>query len=450
MRLQDEEQQEQQEPRRTQFSPVWFEMAALLILLGLVTEQRALFALAACILTVIPVAWWWKRASLRRVEYERRFDRQYAFPGESVEMTVRITNRKLLPLTWLEINDEVPMALPLVEGMLMPTHSPQIGTLNNVLSLRWYERVSRRYELECTGRGVYTLGPVHLKSGDLFTLFEAQEIRELAEQIIVYPRIWSLMDLGLPPKGPFGEQKARKRLLEDPLRTVGVRDYHPEDDLRHVHWKATARKGELQVRTFEPVATLSLVVFLNVSTLEHNWQGVLPELFEQTISVAASIATWAVGQKYKVGLVANGCMPLSDQPIRIPVGRSPDQLVTILESLAFVTSFATLSIQELLRRESPRVPWGATLTVVSAVVTEGLVTTIRRLREAGRQVALVSLADAPPPTLDGVSTYHLPPSTVAFQRPRRGDYDAMTALQAAGLAAGSPSRSGTMGEVRLG
>ncbi|HET92134.1 MAG TPA: DUF58 domain-containing protein [Chloroflexi bacterium] len=437
MRLRDEELQEQ-DLRRGQFSPAWFTMAAVLILLGLATEQRALFALAACILTVIPVAWWWKQASLRHVEYERRFDRRCAFPGETVELTVRITNRKLLPLTWLEINDEVPMALPLVKGVLMPTYAPQIGTLNNVLSLRWYERVSRRYQLECTARGVYTLGPVHFRSGDLFTLFESQESRELGEHVLVYPRIWSLEDLGLPPKEPFGERRARQRVFDDPLRTIGVRDYHPEDDLRHVHWKATARKGELQVRTFEPVATLSMVVFLNVSTLEHNWQGVLPELFEQTISVAASIATWAVGQKYKVGLAANGCMPLSDQPIRVPAGRSPDQLVAILEALAFVTSFATLSIQELLRRESPRLPWGATLTVVSAVVSENLVTTIQRLREAGRQVALVSLADAPPPSLDGVPTYHLPPSTVVFQRPRQGDYDAMAALQAAGLAAGAP------------
>jgi uncharacterized protein (DUF58 family) len=437
---------ERTDERRAQFNSAWFWMAGLLILIGLIAQQRALFALAACILTVIPAAWWWKRSSLRRVEYERYFDKRCGFPGETFGMTVRITNRKLLPLTWLEISDEVPMVMPLVRGALMPTHIPQIGTLNNALSLRWYERVSRRYELACTARGVYTLGPVHLKSGDIFTLFEAGETREQSDRLVVYPRIWPLDDLGLPTKEPFGERKAHRRLLEDPLRTIGIRDYHPKDSLRHIHWKATARRGELQVRVFEPAATLNLVVLLNVSTFEHNWQGVIPELFERTISVAGSIATWAVGQKYKVGLVANGCMPLSDQPIRVPPGRSPGQLAAILEALAAVTSFATLSMEELLRQESPRLPWGATLVVVTAIVTDPLAATILHLRDAGRRMALVSLADEPPPQPDGVTIFHLPYSTLAFQRSSRGPYDVKGALQAAGLT--PPAEAARLG-VRL-
>jgi len=409
-------------------------MAGLLIVVGLIAQQRALFVLAACILTVIPCAWWWKRMSLRHVEYERRFDKRCAFPGETFEMVVRITNRKVLPLTWLELSDEVPMAMPLVRSMLMPTHIPHIGTLNNVLSMRWYERVSRRYELRCTARGVHTLGPVHMRSGDLFTLFEARETSPSSDRLVVYPHIWPLEDLGLPSKEPFGERKAHRRLLEDPLRTVGIRDYHPEDSLRHIHWKATAHRGQLQVRVFEPAATPTLVILLNVSTFAHNWEGVLPELFERTISVGGSIATWAVGQKYKVGLVANGCMPFSDQPIRVPPGRSPGQLAAVLEALACVTSFATLSMPELLRRESPRLPWGATLVVVTAIVTDGLAAAILGLRDAGRQMALVSLAEEAPPHMERVAIFHIPSSTLAFQRLDRGPDDALAALQAAGLA----------------
>jgi len=425
---------ERTDERRPRFSHVWFDMAALLIAVGLIVRQRAPFVLAACLLTVIPVAWWWKCLSLRRVEYERHFDKRRAFPDETFEMTLRITNRKFLPLSWLEARDEVPMALPLVQGELAPTHIPQVGRLNTALSLRWYERVSRRYELACTARGIYTLGPVHLKSGDIFTLFEAQESRKNRDRLVIYPRIWPLEELGLPSKELFGERKAHRRLLGDPLRAIGVRDYHPEDGLRHIHWKATAHRGELQVRVFEPTTTLSLVILLNVATFEHHWQGFIPELLERTISVAGSLSTWAVGQKYKVGLVANGSMPLSDQPIRVPPGRSPGQLTAILESLAAVTSFATLSIQELLRRESPRLPWGATLVVVTAIVTDELAAAILRLRGAGRRMALVSLAEDPPPQLDGVTIYHLPPSALVFQHLRDGPCDATAALQAAGLA----------------
>ncbi len=415
--------------RRPQFGYVWFDMAALLIVVGLLAHQPALFTLAACLLTVIPLSWWWSRRSLRRVEYERRFDKRCAFPGETVEMTTSVTNRKLLPLTWLEINDEIPMSLPLVKGALLPTHLPRIGKLPIVLSLRWYERVLRRYELTCTARGIYKIGPAHLRSGDIFTLFETRADHGKEDRLVVYPRIWPLAEMGLPAKEPFGDKNARRRILYDPLRTIGIRDYHPEDSLRHIHWKSTARRGQLQVRVFEPTTALTLIILLNVATLEHSWMGVLPELFERTVSTAASVATWAVGHKYKVGLVANGSLPLSDQPIRVPPGRSQGQLAAVLEALAAVTSFATSSIHELLRQESPRLPWGATLAVVTAIVTDDLAAMILRLRQAGRRMALISLAEEPPPPLEGVIVYHLPSSRLAFQE----GYDVTATLQAAGL-----------------
>jgi uncharacterized protein (DUF58 family) len=419
--------------RRSQLGHLWFDLALLLIAIGMVVRQPAPFAMAACLLTAIPIAWWWNRLSLWGVEYERRFDRRRAFPGEMLHMTTRVTNRKFLPLSWLEVSDEVPTALPLRQVALMPTHVPQIGRLETVLSLHWYERVSRHYDMACTARGVYTLGPVHLKSGDIFTLFETQEDREDRDRLVVYPRIWPLEELGLPSKEPFGERPAYRRLIEDPLRTSGVRDYHPEDSLRYIHWKVTAHRGKLQVRVFEPTTTLNLVILLNVATFEYHWQGFVPELLERTVSVASSLAAWAVGRKYGVGLVANGSMPLSDQSIRVPPGRSPDQLATILEALAAVTSFATVPIPELLRRESPRLPWGATLVVVTAVVTEELAAAILGLKEAGRRMALVSLGEEVPPPLHGVTVYHLSPSLPVFQHCDQEHYDVTAALQAVGL-----------------
>ena len=419
--------------QRSRLGHVWFEIAALLIAIGLVVRQRAPFVLAACLLTVIPIAWLWNRLSLRRLDYERRFDKLRAFPGETFEMTLRVTNRKLLPLSWLEICDSIPTALPLTEGMLVPTHIPQVSNLTAVFSLRWYERINRRYKLQCRTRGFYTLGPADIRSGDIFTLFESHENRQERTRLIVYPYVWPLEDLGFPAKEPFGDLKAHRRLFQDPLRTIGVRDYHPEDSLRHIHWKATARLGELQVRTFEPTTSLNLVVLLNVATFKHHWQGFIPELLERTISLAGSIATWATGKKYRVGLVANGSMPHADQPIRVLPGRSPGQLMAILEALAAVTSFATIPIQDLLRRESPRLPWGATLVVVTAIVTDELATTIRGLQRAGRRMALVSLAEDPPPQLDGVVIYHLPASAPVFHRFDIESGDATAALRAAGL-----------------
>jgi uncharacterized protein (DUF58 family) len=134
------------------------------------------------------------------------------------------------------------------------------------------------------------------------------------------------------------------------------------------------------------------------------------------VSVAASVANHAADQKWSLGVLANGAIPGSDQPIRVPPGRSPDQLVRVLEALAAVSEFATGSIELILERESRRLPVAATLLLVTAVLTDEIVASLLRLKEAGRRVAVILLSAEPPPQEDlGLRIYHVPPDRPLFQ-----------------------------------
>jgi uncharacterized protein (DUF58 family) len=229
------------------------------------------------------------------------------------------------------------------------------------------------------------------------------------DRIIIYPRLYSAAELRLPAKNPFGERGSKLQLFEDPLRTVGIREWQPYDTLRRVHWKATARYQHMLSRIYEPSEEPQVLIFLNVATMVRHWQGSIPGLLERTISVAGSLAAVCTEQRLPVGLIANGFLPGSDQPLRLLPGRSPDQLVRILELLAAITSFATKSIEEMLLQEAPRVPWGATLLVVTAVAHDELLATLMDLSQAGRQVVLFTLAEQPPThQLPGILVYHLP------------------------------------------
>ena len=396
------------------FNRYWIYLALFLIPLAFALGMQAPLVISALLLTIIPIAWLWNRLSLSRLTYQRTFGEHRAFPGEIVDVTLRVTNQKLLPLGWLLVEDQWPPALPPEEGRLFLSPGGQVGYCLNAFSIRWFERINRRYRVRCTRRGFYPFGPVRLASGDIFGLFRRQVKDDHLDWLIVYPRVLPLETLGFPPKEPFGEVKASWRLFQDPSRAVGIRDYQPDDAFRHIHWKASARRQELQVKVYEPTTSQNLVVFLNVTTMPKHWQGIRPLLMEKTISVAASIANYAFEQRYEVGVVANGCIPHSDQPIKVLPSRRPDQLARVLEALAAVTSFATSSIQTLLLAESPRLPWGSTLVVVTAVITDELLDALLRLHEAGRRLVLVSLEEEPlpqelPPAIER-GTYHLPVS----------------------------------------
>ncbi len=408
------------------FNKSWIYLSIILIVVALFTKLDAWLVLAAFLLTVLPVAWWWNRHSLDSIVYERTLGERRAFPGEVVDLSLHITNQKLLPLAWLMVEDHWAMALPLVDGDLFPSQSGQIGRFRSAFSIRWFERINRHYQLRCTRRGFYALGPVDFRSGDIFGLFNCRSKQDHLDWLIVYPQVMPLEVLGFPPKEPLGETKASWRIFEDPVRPVGVRDHQPQDSFRDVHWKATARRQDLQVKVYEPTTSHNLVVFLNVATFPKHWQGIDPTLLERAIGVAASIASHAVEARFIVGLVANGSIPHSDQPIKVLPSRRPDQLARLLEALAAVTSFATASIETLLMTESARLPWGSTLVVVTGIITEELMTALVRLRDVGRRLVLVSLEDDPSPaftTLPRVLTYHLPASELPFDDSLMGEPD---------------------------
>jgi len=423
------------------FNESWIALSIIITILGLILQQPGLFGVAGLLLTIAGVSWTWNRYALRGVEFQRQFSERRAFQGEEVELVVQVTNRKLLPLSWLRVDDQVPADLVLLEGRVQPSSQPELGYLSSLFALRWYERVSRRYRLKPHRRGFYPFGPVSLRSGDFFRLFEQRQTLRQPEWLIVYPEVRPLLELGLPTKDPFGDAKAREPIFEDPARTVGVREYQPQDSFRRIHWKASARLQRFQSRLYEPTTSQQLVVFLNVATFPKTWQGIIPEVLEEAITVAASIANYGVGQKYQVGLLANGSVPGSDQPLKVLPGRDPQQLTHILEALAAVTGFATSPIERLLTMESPRLPWGATLLLVTAAVYDDLLATLLRLRDAGRRLVLVSLAArCPDLSAQGIRTYVLSGKAGADFRPpdRKAEAGALRVEQDRGRGEVSP------------
>ncbi len=400
------------------FSDAWIPLAVIFLIIGFTSgRQGAMLALGFALLLIVGVSTVWKNLSLFGVTYERAFNQTRVFPGEPIEMTITVRNDKLLPLTWLHFRDELPVVVD-EEDVLGQITSEMNGryALLNTFSLYGREETERTFTLRFPKRGYYKLGPVTYASGDIFTLFTRYRDHHYIDQLVIFPQIYPLAELGLPPKEPFGEVKVRRSLFSDPIKTQGIRDYQPGDRFRDVHWKATAVRGRLQTKLYEPSTGMTIAVFLNVATFPKHWMGFDPELLERCVSVAGSVANYGIEQGWGVGVYANGSVPNADQPIRVQPGRSPEQLGHILEALAAVTEFATGSIEKMMLRTSPALPWASTIVLVTAVVTEEIMVALVRLKEAGRRVVLISLSEEPPPKgLGQILTYHIPSTVPAFQ-----------------------------------
>lgn len=380
------------------FSPAWIDLILIILVVGVLSKSPVLIMLGLLLMLTVAVSWLWNRYALRGVVFERQFSSRKLFPGDEVEMVVSVANRKFLPLAWLRWEDQFPEQVQLLRSQLRtaPLSEQQKGILSRGTTVRWFQQVRWRYPLRCDTRGLFIFGPAILRSGDVFGLFESEKQLEAMDQILVYPKVIPLAELGIPARYLLGETRAPRQLFTDPVRTVGIRDYQPGDSFRHIHWPATARRQQLQVKVYEPVATLQLAVFLDLDTFAHYWEGLKSEIAEQAISVAASVATAAMEAQYAVGLYVNGVAAESDQTVRFPPSRNPGQLGLILETLAKLVPLSVRRMSHVLTAELPGLALGSTLVVISSLSREDLLPVLLRLRDRGRRIALLYLGDDPP------------------------------------------------------
>jgi len=295
----------------------------------------------------------------------------------------------VLPVPWLLFHERLPLAL-----IAPPFYRA-------VVSLQPREKRRVSYELQCRQRGWYPIGPVTATLGDVFG-FTSREREFTAERhLTVYPKILSLDELGLPSRSPFGHLRTRQPLYDDPARVVGVREYQSGDSLRRINWKSSASSGLLQVRKLEPAMTLQSVVLLNVNLPEFE-RAHAYGAGELGIVVAASVANHLAGLRQEVGLLTNGLDPAAAEPTvdRGLAGYLPrkgrSQLISILELLGRLALAHDRPFWPLVRGEIQRLPWGATLVVVTSSETDELLATVLPLRRSGFSVVLIYV-DYPSP-----------------------------------------------------
>ena len=364
--------------------------AAVILVLALATRNSLIFSMALILSLLGLVVWLWSRYCLTEVTYRRQFGVERLFFGEKTDLRLEVTNAKPMPLAWLRCEDDIPIALKLTPDERARHYLPTRRVLVNLFSLGLYQRVIRRYTVTGTQRGAWRFGPVQLVCGDIFG-FRSQH-KEIPETnlLLVYPRLYTLPELGLDARHPFGDYQSLNRLIDDPLRVSGVREYLPGDNIRHIHWKATARRQELQTKLFEPSASRPLAIFINIRTFNHRFEGIDPALREFAISAGASIARWAQMRGDAFGVFANSMM-YEGRRVRILPGAHPRQLTRVLEALAYCVGVPHTTIERVLLQEADHLRHGTSIVLISATLSDSLSRALADLQRRGFVVTLLGI-----------------------------------------------------------
>lgn len=211
--------------------------------------------------------------------------------GSNARVVLRLQNISRLPTGTLLLEDRLPYAL----GSRPRVVLERLGA---------HQASSVAYTVRADVRGRYEVGPLMVRLTDPFGLCELTRSFPSVDRLTVIPQVTALPTVRVAGEhAGTGESRARSVAVhgEDDAAT---REYRRGDDLRRVHWKSTARTGELMVRREEQPWESRATVVLDTRAFAHGGEGPTAS-FEWAVSAAASIAVHLQGAGYKLRLVTD-------------------------------------------------------------------------------------------------------------------------------------------------
>lgn len=224
-----------------------------------------------------------------RLALVRTVTPQLVTAGQPARVNLALTNEGRTPSGVLLLEDHVPYVLGTRPRFVL-----------DGVGHGWRRQVS--YQIRSDVRGLFEIGPMTVRVGDAFGLVELGRAFRMTVPLVVTPRTVALPSIPLGGGWTGSGDNRPRAFATGSAEDVTVRDYRQGDDLRRVHWRSSARLGELMVRREEQPWQSRATILLDNRLVAHRGQGIASSL-ETAVSVAASIAVHLTHRGYQVRLV---------------------------------------------------------------------------------------------------------------------------------------------------
>jgi len=397
------------DPGQRRRNALWFLAAGVGIGIAFAVRSPYMAYSIYAFLLLLGIAHLSSVAWLAGLDAQRTLSRDTIQQGEPIDIVVTVTNRRGWPIPWIFFED------------MYPRGAHRSGENTRLAVLMPGRSVTMRYTLTIPFRGYHRIGPLVMESGDLFGLQRRFRTGSRQDYVSVLPTVAYIETFNVSAKRPQGPIRTSHKIYEDPSRLAGLREYERGDPLNRIHWKSSARTGELFTKTYDPSAVTGGTLVLDMhedSYLPENRESRM----ELAITVTASIAYLLQMSGEQVGLITNGLdaaleaqyevetrasLARSDvagsvvgeersdrlSPLRVPTMRSVIQAQSIAENLARIVPGRGLDCEQLLMEEYRGLPRDAALLPVVPYVSPKFALLLAEMKLSGFAVSVFFIND---------------------------------------------------------
>ncbi|HEY8238264.1 MAG TPA: DUF58 domain-containing protein [Candidatus Limnocylindrales bacterium] len=345
-------------------------LAGILVIAAFSSGKDFLFYLVYLGVLVIGGSYVLTRLGLADLEAGYAVSQLSGHVGDRIQVTYTLRNTSRVPKPWLEVHN--PTSLP-------------AGLPGRGLSLSGRTERSWQIRSLLTRRGHFRIEPLQIRTGDPFGFFESSASVGSGINVTVYPRLEPLPLWRLPASNLDGSHAMRERTLQaTPLATT-VRPWAPGDAFNRIHWKSTARHGDIQVKEFDLEQTADAWIVLDLERAAQRGTGD-ESTVEVAVRVAAAVADKALVENRAVGMTVSAHRLGQLQP-----DRGGRQHLKVMQLLAAVEGDGAIPLTEALVASVQRIRRGMTAVIITASLDRDWVKPLAALRSRGVACVVVAL-----------------------------------------------------------
>ena len=249
-------------------------------------------AVAISIILIIGLSYLWASQLDKHLTVERAIKEIKTVSFERLTISFTIKNRSRFPALLCYVLDNVPF---------LHVFDKKNERLFKLVA---HEQKTFFYDVNALNRGLYTAGPVLIKTTDPLGLFQVIKEIECTQRILVRPARIQLKTIPVPGL-PQGSIKINNPIYEDITMRRAIREYKNGDELKRINWRASAKFGGLFTNEYENTFDAPFFVFLNLAKDDYPLH-LRHEKGEKAIEIAASIINISARLKQRCGFAAYG------------------------------------------------------------------------------------------------------------------------------------------------
>ncbi|MGH4124977.1 MAG: DUF58 domain-containing protein [Clostridium sp.] len=286
--------------------------------------------------------------------------------GDSADITIIVENSGLIPTPYVQVESKLLRSL--IEGYQ-----------GNVIYLPGNKGEWINNKIIFTKRGIYDFGDISLEVNDLLCIFKSVTNIHNKLQIKVYPKVYDLSNINSSGRDSYENFINSKSGIDDFTLIKDIRKYNTGDNLKKVHWKLSAKHGELYVKNFDSIYGMECNLFVNMH-IDNLGSDLLEIIEEDIVDFSVSLANYMVISRIKTKLFINA---KDQKDIEV---ESKEAFIGLMEYFLKSKSDGTLEFTSFIKSKLRHIPKGNWIGIVSINVDDYLRNMLMNLKGMGYRV----------------------------------------------------------------